>query len=134
MSCQKWFIWKKNLHDLKIWNNIIRRVLQNKNIIFYFKKLKLTKNNTFNNVFCNRIYFYNRFLPIFKNEWNFIKRGLFSQGNFLYNSTVFNFENKLKNFKHRGEAAKLAHLIESASLKRKYMTKNYDLWYIYDIW
>ena len=24
----------------------------------------------------------------------------------------------------RGEAAKLAHLIESASLKRKYMTKN----------
>ena len=27
---------------------------------------------------------------------------------------------------HRGEAAKLAHLIESASLKRKYMTKNYE--------
>ena len=26
----------------------------------------------------------------------------------------------------RGEAAKLAHLIESASLKRKYMTKNYE--------
>ena len=27
---------------------------------------------------------------------------------------------------YRGEAAKLAHLIESASLKRKYMTKNYE--------
>ena len=26
----------------------------------------------------------------------------------------------------RGEAAKLTHLIESASLKRKYMTKNYE--------
>ena len=26
----------------------------------------------------------------------------------------------------RGEAAKLAHPIESASLKRKYMTKNYE--------
>ena len=26
----------------------------------------------------------------------------------------------------RGEAAKLAHLIESASLKRKYMTKHYE--------
>ena len=25
----------------------------------------------------------------------------------------------------RGEAAKLAHLFESASLKKKYMTKNY---------
>ena len=35
----------------------------------------------------------------------------------------------LKNYKKisiRGEAAKLAHLIESASLKRKYMTKNYE--------
>ena len=29
-------------------------------------------------------------------------------------------------FSYRGEAAKLAHLIESASLKRKYMTKNYE--------
>ena len=31
-----------------------------------------------------------------------------------------------KDFANRGEAAKLAHLIESASLKRKYMTKNYE--------
>ena len=30
----------------------------------------------------------------------------------------------------RGEAAKLAHLIESASLKRKYMTKNYEKLFI----
>ena len=29
-------------------------------------------------------------------------------------------------FGNRGEAVKLAHLIESASLKRKYMTKNYE--------
>ena len=31
-----------------------------------------------------------------------------------------------KNTICRGEAAKLAHLIESASLKRKYMYKNYE--------
>ena len=29
-------------------------------------------------------------------------------------------------FECRGKAAKLAHLIESASLKKKYMTKNYE--------
>ena len=31
-----------------------------------------------------------------------------------------------KNIDNRGEAAKLTHLIESASLKRKYMTENYE--------
>ena len=36
-----------------------------KNIIFYEKNLKLTKNNTFNNVSCNKIFPYNRFLSIF---------------------------------------------------------------------
>ena len=43
-----------------------------------------------------------------KQHWNF-------------NSTIITVK-----FFIRGEAAKLAHLIESASLKRKYMTKNYE--------
>ena len=38
------------------------------NIIFYEKNLKLTKNNTFNNVFCNTILPYYRFLIIFFNS------------------------------------------------------------------
>ena len=38
----------------------------------------------------------------------------------IYTQTYFSFSSG------RGEAAKLAHLIESASLKRKYMTKNYE--------
>ena len=36
-----------------------------KNTIFYGKNFKLTKNNTFNNVFCNKIFPFYRFLPIF---------------------------------------------------------------------
>ena len=43
-----------------------------KNIIFYEKNLKLAKNNTFNNVFCNTIF----------------------GENILYNSTDPNFVNK----------------------------------------
>ena len=39
--------------------------------------------------------------------------------------TIF-FIKTVRNMPLRGEAAKLAHLIESASLKRKYMTKNYE--------
>ena len=31
---------------------------ERKNIIIYFENLKLMKNNTFNNVFCNRIFPY----------------------------------------------------------------------------
>ena len=44
------------------------------------------------------------------------------------NSIMFgrNYEIVFPNKTVRGEAAKLAHLIESASLKRKYMTKNYE--------
>ena len=36
------------------------------NIIFYEKNLKRMENNTINNFFCNRIFLYYRFLPIFK--------------------------------------------------------------------
>ena len=38
---------------------------ERKKIIFYEKYLKLKKNNTFNNAFCNRIFIFYRFLPIF---------------------------------------------------------------------
>ena len=36
-----------------------------KDIIFYEKHVKLTKNNTFNNVFCNGVFPHYRFLSIF---------------------------------------------------------------------
>ena len=39
---------------------------------FYMKKnFKLMKNNTFNNVFCNGIFLYCRFLLIFKKNIEF---------------------------------------------------------------
>ena len=37
-----------------------------KNITFYEKHLKFTKNNTFNNVFCDTIFSRYRFLPTFQ--------------------------------------------------------------------
>ena len=37
-----------------------------KNMSFCEENLKLTKNNTFNNVFCSGIFTYYRFLPISK--------------------------------------------------------------------
>ena len=46
------------------------------NIIFYEKHLKLTKNNTFNNVFCNKIFPCYPFLPIFLELLDLYKSGL----------------------------------------------------------
>ena len=40
-----------------------------KNIIFYKKNQNTTINNTFNNVFYNRIFSYFRFLLIFSKNW-----------------------------------------------------------------
>ena len=60
------------------------------NIFFHEKNLKVTKNNTLNNVFCNRIFPYKRFLPIFKNGWVFINEGLFFQGK--YNIQLYHFQ------------------------------------------
>ena len=37
---------------------------ERKNIIFYERNLKFTKNNTFNNIICDTIFLYQRFLPI----------------------------------------------------------------------
>ena len=37
---------------------------ERKNIIFYEKNFKLTINNTFNNIFLNKIFLYYRILPI----------------------------------------------------------------------
>ena len=39
---------------------------ERKNIVFHEQNQKLTKNNTFNDFFFNRIFPYYRFLPIFK--------------------------------------------------------------------
>ena len=41
---------------------------ERKNIIFYTKNVKFTKNKTFNNFFCNRTFSYYRYLPILKND------------------------------------------------------------------
>ena len=50
---------------------------ERKNIIFYKKESKLTKNNTLNNVFCDIIIPHYRFLLTFKKDWIFINHGLF---------------------------------------------------------
>ena len=44
---------------------MILSVVSYENIIFYEQNLKHTINITFNNVFCNRIFFHHRFLPMF---------------------------------------------------------------------
>ena len=44
----------------------------------------------------------------------------------LFETNNFVFLRFFRISRIRGEVAKLAHLIESASLKRKYMTKNYE--------
>ena len=66
-----------------------------KNIIFHEENFKFTKNNTFNNVFCNRIFSYNRFLLILKKMIGFLFIIAYvTEKNILYNSTIFKFENK----------------------------------------
>ena len=49
-----------------------------KNIIISEKNVYLMKNNTFNNVLCNIIFLYNRFLPIIWKWLDFHKSWLFS--------------------------------------------------------
>ena len=53
---------------------ILSVVFYEKKIILYEKNVKLLKNNTFNNVFRDRILL-TRFLSIFKNDWIFINDG-----------------------------------------------------------
>ena len=48
-----------------------------KKIYFLENYLKLTKNNTFYNVFCNIIFSCYRFLSFYKNDWIFINYALF---------------------------------------------------------
>ena len=58
-----------------------------KNIIIYEKDLKLAKSNTFNNVFCNRIFLYYCFLSTFLKLLGFYKSWLiFSRE--LFSTTV----------------------------------------------
>ena len=54
-----------------------------KNITFYEKNIKLTKNDTLNNVFCNRIFPYYRLLTIFF-KWCFIFLGKIFSTNLLF--------------------------------------------------
>ena len=43
-------------NDFKTWNYIISRVLWKEKHCFFFFNLKFTKNNTFNNGFCDTIF------------------------------------------------------------------------------
>ena len=65
-SCEKkTTLWKKKFsYDFKTRNDIISHVLWKKRHYFLWKQFK-TKNNTFNEVFCNRIFLYYRFLQNF---------------------------------------------------------------------
>ena len=50
---------------------------ERENIFFYEKNFKLTENNNPNNIFCNQIFSFYRFLLIFKIYWIFMNHGLF---------------------------------------------------------
>ena len=50
---------------------IILSVLRKKKISFYERNLKIMKNNTVNNVFCDRIFLHYRFFLIFKKLLDF---------------------------------------------------------------
>ena len=67
-----------NPYSRKTWS-----IYERKNIIVHEKNFKPTKNISFNNIFCNRIFPYYHFLPIFKNDWIFINHGLFFGKNTL---------------------------------------------------
>ena len=53
-----------------------------KNNIFNENNLKLTKNNTFDHVFCKRIFFTIAPYQFLKSDWIFINHGLFFQGKY----------------------------------------------------
>ena len=63
---------------------------ERKNMIFCGKNIKITKYNIFNNVFCNRIFPYYRFLPIFKKWLGFHKSRLIFQ--FLFEKFFYRFQ------------------------------------------
>ena len=57
--------------------------------LFFIKNLKLTKNNTFYNMFCNRIFAYYRTLPIFYKRLVFLNLWLIFSGKVF--STILQF-------------------------------------------
>ena len=71
-------------------------VCYEKSIIFYKKNLTLTKNSTFNIIFCNRILPHYHFSPILLKmiEFSQMMAYLFGE-NILYNSAVPNFIDKV---------------------------------------
>ena len=63
-----------------------------------WENLKLTQNNTFNYVFCNKIFPYYHFLPNFlKNDWIFINYGLFLREKYSLQLYCFQFCKYVKN-------------------------------------
>ena len=73
LSCPKSSLWKKSFSIILKLEMILSVVSYERKNILYEKNLKLTKNNTFNNVLWNRIFSYNRFLAMFKKSLDFHK-------------------------------------------------------------
>ena len=80
---------EKFFYNFTTWNYIIGRILQKK-IIFYKINLKLTKNNTFDNVFF-LIEFFLIIAQFSKNDWIFINHRLFYQGKYSLQLYCFQF-------------------------------------------
>ena len=68
---------------------ILSLVSLQKNIVSYENNPKHTKNNTFNNVFCNRIFPYYRFLPIVKKLLDFHQSWLIFSGIIFSKTLMF---------------------------------------------
>ena len=66
-------------------------VFWKKNIVFHGKNLKLTKNNTFNNVFYNRVFPYYRLLIMFWKWLNFHKLWITFRGKYFLQLHCFQF-------------------------------------------
>ena len=58
---------------------------------FFMKKIKLTKNNTFNNVFGNKLFSFYRFLVIFKKWLDFDESSLIYLGK-IFSTTLLYWE------------------------------------------
>ena len=58
---------------------------------FFEKKLKLTENNTFNNVLCSRIFSYYSFLSIFKKKLDFPESWFTFLGGIFSTTLPFHF-------------------------------------------
>ena len=86
---QKLVPWNKSFS----WNNVISCVFYERKNIFYGKSSEFTKNNTFNNLFSDRIFPYYCFLPILQKLFDFHKSYLIFPGKIFSTTQVFRILN-----------------------------------------